>query len=89
MMKNKEMNAKVVYLKASQLNNFKRNVFGSEDILQNYPELLRDGVAVVLFGKFWHIFDKETRKMDKDNFFNEEEMTYLSIESEKTLSEKQ
>lgn len=86
-MSKKEMQAKVVYLNVKQLDEFKRNVFGSEDILRNYPELLRDGVAVVLFGKFWHIFNKETRQMDKDNFFNEEEMTYLSVESEKTFTE--
>lgn len=77
--------AKIVALTKDQLDQFNASVFGGEDIVRNYPELLGDGVPIVFFDKFWYIYDIEKSRMDTNNFFSDEELSYLTIKKENDI----
>jgi hypothetical protein len=61
---------------------FESNVYGADDFLNHFPEIISSGVIVLKKGEFNYIVNKNGDIVSDSSFFSDEELLYLHELSE-------
>jgi len=71
--------SKILKVKIKNRVEFECGVFGGEDLIQHFPNLLSTGADVIYQSDMWYLCDVDKNIMSDCAFFAPEEMQYLEI----------
>lgn len=66
-------------VKCGNVEEFKSDVFGGDDLLKHFPQLLTDGVYVEYIKHNYYILDDDFNPVNDTAFFTSDELEYLVV----------